>query len=294
MSFFNSLTDHLIDTSERLIKVVEEGSTILLGGTLSQPQDNDATTAGTASTQYSAPTGASPESMEGMDDLDGILSDELKEEYMNMDSPLNGIADGVLGDIMRNQATPTTIWEHMQAFKAAINWSEYFIISILSFHIAMAFLTFIILKHGEMKSRLSILVIISILVQCTQTFNTWASSNWEKFATQNYFDESGVFVTLVWSAPLLLITFVMLIAYLREASQLLIQVKTKELKKKSGGRLDPVTGKIIGGSNGNTVHNTTGSGSGTSTGATKGATKGKQDKKTNKNKRRGKKSPKED
>lgn len=281
MSFFNSLTDHLIDTSERLIKVVEEGSTILLGGTLSQPQDNDATTT-TAGQSYSAPTGASPD----MEDLDGILSDELKQEYMNMDSPLNGIADGVLGDIMRNQATPTTIWEHMQAFKAAINWSEYFIIGILSFHIAMAFLTFIILKHGEMKSRLSILVIISILVQCAQTFNTWASTNWETFATQNYFDESGVFVTLVWSAPLLLITFVMLIAYLREAGQLLIQVKTKELKKKSGGRLDPVTGKIIGGSNGNT----TGSG----TGATKGATKGKQDKKTNKNKRRGKKSPKED
>lgn len=73
---------------------------------------------------------------------------------------------------------------------------------------------------------------IGILVKCSERINTYAAHNWEEFATQNYFDAKGVFMGIFLCGPLLVDSFLMLIIFLREASQLLVQVKTMELKRK--------------------------------------------------------------
>ena len=86
MSMLHNLKEHLIETSEQMIKVVEEGGSILLG--LSGEANEGATT----STGQSSRT---------VDDPIDIFDDE--QDIMNMNSPLNGIAEGVLGDIMKNQ-----------------------------------------------------------------------------------------------------------------------------------------------------------------------------------------------
>lgn len=62
--------------------------------------------------------------------------------------------------------------------------------------------------------------------------NQYGSKHWEDFATQNYFDEGGIFVCIMVSAPIVFVSFLMLIAYLREAGQLLVQVKRAEIKQK--------------------------------------------------------------
>jgi hypothetical protein len=75
--------------------------------------------------------------------------------------------------------------------------------------------------------------------------NGYAARNWESFATQNYFDRSGIFVGIAFCGPLLLDCFIMLTLLIREASNLLVEVKQMELKKmrqrkeeekKGGGR----------------------------------------------------------
>lgn len=76
------------------------------------------------------------------------------------------------------------------------------------------------------------MITIGILVRSAERLNTYAAHNWEQFATQNYFDSKGVFMAIFLCAPLLLDSFLMLIIFLREASQLLVQVKTMELKQK--------------------------------------------------------------
>lgn len=60
----------------------------------------------------------------------------------------------------------------------------------------------------------------------------YAAYHWQDFCTQNYFDQKGVFMGIFLSGPLLLDSFIMLVFYLREASRLLVQVKTEELKRK--------------------------------------------------------------
>ena len=83
-----------------------------------------------------------------------------------------------------------------------------------------------------MTSRIVILLLVGGLVRCSEQLNGYAARNWETFATQNYFDRSGVFVGIFFCGPLLLDSFMMLILLLREASSLLVEVKRMEIKKK--------------------------------------------------------------
>jgi hypothetical protein len=75
--------------------------------------------------------------------------------------------------------------------------------------------------------------IIFFTVRSAERLNDYGANEWERFATQNYFDSRGVFVSLMLSAPLLLVSACMLIAIVREASTLLIEVKKHELRAKA-------------------------------------------------------------
>ena len=76
------------------------------------------------------------------------------------------------------------------------------------------------------------MVIIGLLVRGAEMINDFASLHWDSFATQNYFDKRGVFIGIMFCAPLFMNCFMMLILSVREASSLLIEVKTMEIKRK--------------------------------------------------------------
>lgn len=80
--------------------------------------------------------------------------------------------------------------------------------------------------------RLVIMVLIGVIVRGAERLNDYAAQNWQEIATQDYFDERGVFVTALLCTPLLFDSLIMLVCFLREAGSLLIQVKTAELKNK--------------------------------------------------------------
>ena len=84
--------------------MVEEGTALLMGNMDVNDPSNDASAS--ANAYANAPSAdmdmgddifVGEETMDGFDD----------EDMMNADSPLNGIAEGVLGDIMKNQVSKT-------------------------------------------------------------------------------------------------------------------------------------------------------------------------------------------
>jgi transmembrane protein 18 len=79
--------------------------------------------------------------------------------------------------------------------------------------------------------RLTIMGTIALIVKCSERLNRIAARNWASFATQNYFDGRGVFMSIMVCTPLLLDSLIMLLLFLREASQLLIKFKTVQLKE---------------------------------------------------------------
>ena len=69
-------------------------------------------------------------------------------------------------------------------------------------------------------------------MRLAERINAYAGERWEDIATQNYFDTNGIFVLIFLAVPLLLDCVIMLISFMREASSLLVEVKTRELKEK--------------------------------------------------------------
>jgi TRAP-type uncharacterized transport system fused permease subunit len=125
--------------------------------------------------------------------------------------------------------------EHLQAFRSAITWSEPFIYSLVAFQVVMFLLCLVVSRKSTgIAPRLTLMVFIGILVRCAEWLNGIGARNWEKYCTQNYFDSKGIFIGIMLCGPLLVDCLIMLMLFVREAGQLLVQVKTTELKKKRG------------------------------------------------------------
>jgi len=45
-----------------------------------------------------------------------------------------------------------------------------------------------------------------------EKMNRYLGENWKSFASQNYFDRSGVFISVIWSGPLIFISIVSVVS----------------------------------------------------------------------------------
>lgn len=211
----SQVTNEILQATEQISTRLEEGISVLATGKLPEEQQNG----------YG----------EGIDmSEDGFEMSE--EELLMADSPLQGMAEGVINDIMANSAKPETLTDHIMAFKTAITWSEPFIIGLIVFQLTMfCMCLWVSNRNRSMPVRVSFLVLLGALVRSAEYINSYAAKHWQDWnITQNYFDQHGIFVSIMFCTPLLLDCLLMLILFIREAGQLLVQVKTMEMKKKMG------------------------------------------------------------
>eukprot|EP01100_Stratorugosa_tubuloviscum_P003029 TRINITY_DN1714_c0_g2_i1.p1 TRINITY_DN1714_c0_g2~~TRINITY_DN1714_c0_g2_i1.p1 ORF type:complete len:205 (+),score=62.75 TRINITY_DN1714_c0_g2_i1:47-616(+) len=129
-------------------------------------------------------------------------------------------------------APPSNIYESIEAFYYAINWTEPFIISLLCFHFFNLLLVLITRKN--IKIQIVYWIILLIFGRLTEQFNNYGRSNWQNFTTQNYFDKNGIFMLIFWAAPILLICLGITVNFLVHCYYLLIATTKQkiELKKK--------------------------------------------------------------
>lgn len=107
---------------------------------------------------------------------------------------------------------------------------------LVGFQCVMFFLSLYVSRRSRGTApRLCLMVFIGALVRSSEWLNGLGARNWERFATQNYFDKRGIFVGIMLCAPLLLDSLMMLLFFLSEASTLLVQVKKQELKRNKNG-----------------------------------------------------------
>ncbi|KAL7435294.1 hypothetical protein ACHAXM_004626 [Skeletonema potamos] len=198
---------------EKVVQVLEEGYQILSGA---------ATQMGEASSNIQTTNSAAAD-FDGDEDID-------LEDMGEYGSPLMGMADSVMSDIMSYQVGPQTPVEQIQAFKAAITWSEPFIQCLLAFHAVVIIAAIALTKKGGIYTRMGFMIFLAIIVRLAERLNIMGNSRWKEFATQNYFDRSGIFMGIMLCAPILCVCFVMLFAMLREANNLLVDVKSMKIK----------------------------------------------------------------
>jgi hypothetical protein len=94
-SFFGKLANDVFEATEQIAARLEEGLNVLMTGDLPGLEKQE------SRQEISEPT---EEDLENLSEEE--VQDLLRQEMM-MNSPLEGIADGVLGDIMKNQVRAT-------------------------------------------------------------------------------------------------------------------------------------------------------------------------------------------
>ncbi|CAB4289492.1 unnamed protein product [Prunus armeniaca] len=80
-----------------------------------------------------------------------------------------------------------------------------------------------------------LVLVVGILagVYLAERLNSLLGENWKSFSTQNYFDPNGVFLSSVWSGPLLIIAIIILINTLLSLCCLIVRWKRAELRHRA-------------------------------------------------------------
>ncbi|CAM9178372.1 unnamed protein product [Discosporangium mesarthrocarpum] len=109
------------------------------------------------------------------------------------------------------QATgPQGFVENVQAFYYAVDWSERWIQGVLGFHAFI--LVLFILTRNMFRFQVGLFAFILILGRLAEFLNAHLHQRWQQFSRQDYFDEHGVFMAIMWAGPLILVGFMQLVS----------------------------------------------------------------------------------
>ena len=121
--------------------------------------------------------------------------------------------------------------EVVYGFIHAVDWSEPWLVALGGVY---AFLiVFIVVARASQLVRVGVYSMGLLVIMSAESINAYGAAHWKEFATQNYFDPNGLFVSVVLSTPILLLCTSLLIYSLYEASTLILAVGKEKLKAKA-------------------------------------------------------------
>nr|XP_057912186.1 transmembrane protein 18 [Doryrhamphus excisus] len=121
----------------------------------------------------------------------------------------------------------TSIW----TFLMSVQWSEPWLIAGLVFHIVCLSLTVLTCKYY--RAQICHFLLIVGLVYSAEYLNELAAMNWRSFSQFQYFDSKGMFISLVFSIPLLFNAIIIVTVWLYKTFSTMAELKTLQLKQKA-------------------------------------------------------------
>ncbi|KAH6780402.1 Tmem18 [Perilla frutescens var. hirtella] len=122
-------------------------------------------------------------------------------------------------------------YENFMGFFHAIDWKEPWLIGLVSFHAILLVVVFTSRKNINFQMFLFLLALGGVYL--AERLNHFLASNWKSFAGQNYFDANGLFLSVLWSGPLLVIAIIILVNTLFSLCHLIVKWKRAELKHRA-------------------------------------------------------------
>ena len=117
------------------------------------------------------------------------------------------------------------LWTYLKT----IEWSDPWFSGLGAFHVTCAVLTVLTRSRGVVQA--VYFSSLMVLVFCAEMINEWAAANWQLFSRQQYFDSNGLFISVVFSVPLLVNCLVIVVSWLWDVGLLIANVKTLKIQE---------------------------------------------------------------
>jgi len=116
-------------------------------------------------------------------------------------------------------------------FLAHIDWSEPFLQGLIIFHIVSTVTILATRRRVWIQGFLFTLLLVSISL--TERANEWLATNFKLYSKLQYFDSQGMFISLTYSAPVLVNCVIILINWFFISGDMLVRVKQKQMEVES-------------------------------------------------------------
>ncbi|OWF53060.1 transmembrane protein 18-like [Mizuhopecten yessoensis] len=111
-----------------------------------------------------------------------------------------------------------------------IDFSEPWFTGLGIFHLTCFMIT-ASTRNSSMLQCLHFMVLL-LLVFFAEMINEWAANNWKLFARQQYFDSNGLFISVVFSTPVLINCLVIVVLWLKDMSFMMSETRLLRMTRK--------------------------------------------------------------
>ncbi|XP_011505200.1 PREDICTED: transmembrane protein 18 [Ceratosolen solmsi marchali] len=123
------------------------------------------------------------------------------------------------------------VWPFLQN----IEWRDPWLVLLITFHIAVTMTALMTRNHANFQ--ILLFLVLLLLVYFSESINEVAATHWMVFSKQQYFDSKGLFISIVFSVPILMNCMIMVASWLYQSSQLMTSLKRAQLRQQAKHRL---------------------------------------------------------